>query len=140
MTQTHDFREGVAAFLEKRDAAFTGADVEAHHPIRLVVNDDLRRWRLTVALRWLLGLPHLLVLTAWLYLGIVVFLVNWVIALVRGRPSERVHGWTARLVRYQAHVYAYLFLVADPYPSFRGWQGTYPVDLLVAPPADQARW
>ena len=28
LTQTHDFREGVAAFLGKREAAFTGADVE----------------------------------------------------------------------------------------------------------------
>ena len=26
------------------------------HPVRLVVNDDLQRWRLTVALRWLLAL------------------------------------------------------------------------------------
>ena len=140
LTQTSDFREGVAAFLEKREAAFTGADVEWQHPIRLVVNDDLKRWRLTVALRWLLGLPHLAVLTAWLYLGIAVWIVNWVIALARGRPSERVHGWTARLLRYQAHVYAYLFFVADPYPSFRGWQGTYPVDLLVDGPTSQPRW
>ena len=140
LTQTHDFGEGVAAFLEKRDAAFTGADVEEQHPIRLVVNDDLKRWRLTVALRWLLGLPHLAVLTAWLYLGLAVAVVNWVIALARGRPSERVHGWTERLVRYQTHVYAYLFFVADPYPSFRGWRGTYPVDLAVAGPTTQSRW
>ena len=68
LTRTPDFTEGVAAFLEKRDARFTGADVEWPHPIRLVVNDDLERWRLTVALRWLLALPHLLVLTAWTYL------------------------------------------------------------------------
>jgi hypothetical protein len=59
---------------------------------------------------------------------------------VRGAPSEGVHAWTARLVRYQTHVYAYLYLVADPYPSFRGWPGSYPVDLAIAPPAEQVRW
>ncbi|HUZ82575.1 MAG TPA: DUF4389 domain-containing protein [Gaiellaceae bacterium] len=140
LTKTPDFTEGVAAFLEKRDARFTGADADWPHPIRLVVDDDLARWRLTVALRWLLVLPHLLLLSAWTYLAIPVAIVNWAIALVRGRPSAGAHAWTARLVRYQAHVYAYMYLVADPYPSFRGWYGTYPVDLAVAPLTDQTRW
>jgi hypothetical protein len=140
LTRTPDFAEGVAAFLEKRDARFTGADVDWPHPIRLVVNDDLQRWRLTVAFRWLLALPHLLVLTLWTYLAIPVAIVNWVLGVARGRPSTRLHSWVTRLVRYQAHVYAYVYFVADPYPSFRGWYGTYPVDLVVAPGTDQSRW
>ncbi|HEX7626732.1 MAG TPA: DUF4389 domain-containing protein [Gaiellaceae bacterium] len=140
LTRTHDFTEGVAAFLEKREAAFTGADVEWPHPVRLVVNDDLQRWRLTVAFRSFLVLPHLFVLALWEYVAAPVVLVNWVITLVRGRPSAAVHAWTARLIRYQVHVNAYVYLVADPYPSFRGWAGTYPVDLVVAPPGRQARW
>ncbi len=140
LTATPDFREGVAAFLEKRDAAFTGVEAPSRHPIRLVVNDDLRRWRLTVAFRWLLGLPHLFVLALWTYVALPVAVVNWFITLVRGAPPAGVHAWTARLVRYQAHVYAYLYLVADPYPSFRGWAGTYPVDVAIAPPGEQERW
>jgi 2-(1,2-epoxy-1,2-dihydrophenyl)acetyl-CoA isomerase len=140
LTQTPDFREGVAAFLEKRDAAFTGAEPSWKHPVRLLVHDDLRRWRLTVAFRFLLALPHLAVLALWTYVALPVALVNWFVTLVRGTPSVGVHSWTARLVRYQTHVYAYLYLVADPYPSFRGWPGTYPVDLAIAPPAEQVRW
>jgi 2-(1,2-epoxy-1,2-dihydrophenyl)acetyl-CoA isomerase len=139
LTQSPDFTEGVAAFLEKREAHFTGAEPAWPHPIRIVVTDDLRRWRLTVALRWLLALPHLAVLTAWQYVAVPVVFVNWLITLVRGQPSAGVHAWSSRLVRYQAHVYAYAFLAADPFPSFRGWPG-YPVDLALPPPAPQARW
>jgi 2-(1,2-epoxy-1,2-dihydrophenyl)acetyl-CoA isomerase len=139
LTQTFDFGEGVAAFLEKREPAFTGAAVVRAHPIHLVVTDDLKRWRLTVALRWLLALPHLLVLPAWLFIAVPVGIVNWFITLARGRPSAGVHAWTSRLIRYQVHVNAYVYLVADPYPSFRGWPGRYPVDLAIGPPTEQAR-
>jgi 2-(1,2-epoxy-1,2-dihydrophenyl)acetyl-CoA isomerase len=139
LTQTFDFGEGVGAFLEKREPGFTGAAVVRPHPIHLVVTDDLKRWRLTVAVRWLLVLPHLFVLFAWVYLAFPVGIVNWFITLIRGRPSTGVHAWTSRLVRYQVHVYAYLYLAADPYPSFRGWPGRYPVDLAIGPPTEQAR-
>ena len=140
LTRTPDFHEGVAAFLEKRDAAFTGAPPSWPHPIRLSVGDDLRRWRLTVAVRFLLALPHLLVLGLWTYLVVPLGLVNWVITLVRGRPAAGLAAWTTRFVRYQTHVYAYTYLVADPFPSFRGWEGAYPVDLSIDEPTRQARW
>ena len=140
LTRTPDFREGVQAFLDKREAAFTGAAPVWPHPIRLSVADDLRRFRLTVALRWLLAIPHLLVLAAWTYVLLPVALVDWLIALVKGRPAAGVAAWLTRFVRYQTHVYAYLYLVADPYPRFRGWAGTYPIDLAVDPPGAQPRW
>ena len=140
MTRTPDFGEGVSAFLGKREAAFTGAAAVWPHPIRLSVADDLKRWRLTVALRWLLALPHLLVLGLWTYVLVPVWLVNWVIALVRGRPAAGLAAWASRFVRFQTHVYAYVYLVADRYPPFRGWAGTYPVDLAIDPPRPQPRW
>ncbi len=140
LAKTPDFTEGVAAFHERREAAFTGEREEAIHPVRLVVHDDLRRWRLTVLLRQLLAIPHLIVATAWLLLAACVALVNGVFVFVRGRSPASVHDWMARFLRYYTHVQAYTWLVADPFPSFRGWYGTYPVDLDISGPDPQSRW
>jgi hypothetical protein len=102
--------------------------------------DDRRRWRLTTFLRAVLALPHIYLVEYWGFVAIVVAIVNWFIALVRGRTPLAVHEWLARYARYSTHVTAYVCLLSDPYPKFRGWPGTYPVDLHVDPPVAQSRW
>src|SRR5579884_1059740 len=139
LTRTPDFAEGVAAFLEKREAAFSGAATPAH-PISLLVHDDLRRWRLTVALRFLLALPHWAVVSLWGIVAVPVAVAAWATTLVRGATPPGLHAWLGRYLRYSTHVNAYVYLVADPFPRFRGWFGTYPVDVAIAPPAPQPRW
>src|SRR5207249_585289 len=96
LTQTHDFGEGVAAFLAKREAEFTGADVERAHPITVVNGDDRRRWRLTALLRFPLAIPHLYLVEYWGLVAMLVAIVNWFIALARGRTPDSVHAWFER--------------------------------------------
>ena len=109
------------------------------HPIQLHIGDDLQRRRLTVFFRALLVLPHLVWIVLWGIAALVAALANWVITLVQGKSPDSLHGFLARYVRYVTHVYAYLFLAANPYPRPDGRPG-YPVDVEIAPPARQNRW
>ena len=110
------------------------------HPVRLVVEDDLRRSRLTVFFRLLLALPHLVWLTLWGFLAVLAILANWVATLVAGRPPAPLHRFLSAYLRYRNHVSAYLFLLANPFPGFVGAPRIYPVDLEIAGPDRQNRW
>jgi len=109
------------------------------HPLQLVVEDDLNRNRLTVFFRLLLGIPHVIWLGLWGLLATIVWVIAWFAALFTGRVPDGMHAFLARYLRYQTHVYAYLLLVADPFPGFGGDEGSYPVDLRVAPAERQNR-
>ena len=109
-------------------------------PIGLEVGDDLRRSRLTVFFRLLLVLPHLIWLTLWAILAYLVAIVNWFATLFRGVSPDGLHRFLAAYVRYQNHVYAYMFLIANPFPGFTGKAGSYPVEPLIEGPRPQNRW
>jgi hypothetical protein len=106
--------------------------------VRLGLTDDLRRSRLTVFFRVLLALPHLVWATLWSYAVAVVVLISWFAALITGRTPAAFHRFMAAFVRYQTHVYAYLFLAANPFPGFTGTPG-YPVEVEIDDPAPQHR-
>jgi hypothetical protein len=110
------------------------------HPIAMEVDDDLRRSRLTVFFRLLLAFPHLVWLALWTLAVLFVTIVNWFITLFAGRSPEAFHRFVSAFVRYDVHVFAYLCLVANPFPGFTGTRGTYPVDLAIEPRARQNRW
>jgi hypothetical protein len=109
------------------------------HPIRLVVFDDLKRSRLTVFFRLLLMIPHFAWWYVWSSIIAVLVIVNWFAALIKGRSPEDMHLLLARALRYRTHVFSYLFLVSNPYPTFFGRQGAHPVDLELDGPDHQRR-
>jgi len=111
------------------------------HPVRLVVEDDYRRNRLTVFFRLLLAIPHLIWFFLWSILALVVAIINWFATLILGRPPRWIHRFLCAFVRYSVHLSAYLGLVANPYPGFSGEAGTYPIDIeLPEEPQAQSRW
>jgi hypothetical protein len=115
------------------------AHVPMSHPIRVIVNDDLQRNRLTVFFRLILAIPLFLWLTLWGVIALLAAIVNWFATLFAGRSPEGLHGFLATFLRFTTHVRAYVLLIADPYPGFTGREGSYPIDLEVAPPEEQSR-
>jgi hypothetical protein len=109
------------------------------HPVRVTVGDDLARSRLTVFFRILLALPHLVWLTLWGIAAYVAALIGWVIALFTGRLPDAFHRFISAYVRYQVHVNAFAYLVANPFPGFTGRPGSYPVEADVPPRERQGR-
>ncbi|MDQ5819858.1 MAG: DUF4389 domain-containing protein [Actinomycetota bacterium] len=108
--------------------------------VRMHVKDDLRRSRLTVFFRLLLTMPHFVWLTLWAIPATLAILVNWIATLITGRPPAVLHRFLSAYLRYQTHVYAYLFLLANPFPGFVGKPRKFPVDLEIVGPDRQNRW
>jgi Domain of unknown function (DUF4389) len=110
------------------------------HPARLVVGDDLRRSRLTVFFRLLLALPHIVWLLLWTVVAWITGFLNWLVTLVRGSSPRPFQRFLSAYIRYQAHVGAFLYLAANPFPGFIGKPGSYPVDVEVKLAERQNRW
>ncbi len=109
------------------------------HPVRLVVDDDLERSRLTVFFRILLAIPHLIWVALWTVAVAVLAVIAWVGACFTGRLHPSFHGFFCSYIRYTTHLSAYIGLVAAPYPPFI--DGRYPVTVnLPAETVAQKRW
>jgi hypothetical protein len=136
---------GFLLFLTDRyptsDPAFPpAAPPEREQPVRIALTDDRRRSRLTVFFRFLLFLPHLVWYVLWTIALVVAVIVSWFAALATGRTPKPLHRFIAAYIRYQAHIFAFLFLVANPFPGFTGAPGIYPLDVEIDAPERQSRW
>jgi Domain of unknown function (DUF4389) len=109
------------------------------HPVKLVVEDDLQRTRLTVFFRAILAIPHFIFLFFWTIVVLFAAIVTWFATLVQGQPPAGLHKFMCAYVRYVAHLNSYIWLVANPYPGFVGEEGEYPIDVLLPGPAPQSR-
>ncbi len=112
-----------------------------YRPVALTSEeDDLRRSRLTVFFRLLLAIPHLIWLFLWTIAAFFALVAGWFAALALGRLPNALHRFLAAYLRYSTHVFAFLYLVSNPFPGFAGTAGSYPVDVRIDPPERQSRW
>jgi hypothetical protein len=80
--------------------------------------DPPERDRLTVGLRLLLLVPHLLVLAALLLAQTVVCIVSWLVITFTGHLGDGLWRFSRDVMAYVLRVEAYALLVHDVYPPF----------------------
>lgn len=80
--------------------------------------DDLNRWLPLV--KWLLAIPHYIVLWFLAIAAIVVVIVSWFAILFTGRYPKDLFDFVVGVFRWYLRVVAYAFLLTtDRYPPFR---------------------
>ena len=94
-------------------------DEEPDYPVRLVIPErTTNRSRLTTFFRWLLLIPHQIILSL---IGIVVPVVGfaaWLVGVVMGRLPEGLHNFLYGYTCWTERVSAYAYLLVDEYPPF----------------------
>ncbi|HEY6274760.1 MAG TPA: DUF4389 domain-containing protein [Streptosporangiaceae bacterium] len=101
--------------------------------ILLDVPGPARQRRLTVLVRWLLVIPHLIVLFFLGLAALVTVVICWFAALVIGRLPESMARFLVDYLRWTTRVYAYAWLLTDRYPPFTLADPDYPVRMSAAP-------
>jgi Domain of unknown function (DUF4389) len=109
-------------------------------PVTLTADEDLERSRLTVFFRLLLAIPHFVWLVLWSIPVFFALIFGWLAGIALGRFPDPFHRFVGAYLRYTIHVFAFVSLVANPFPGFTGTPGTYPVELHIDPPERQSRW
>jgi hypothetical protein len=105
------------------------------YPVTFEADYEERRSRLTTLFRWVLAIPHWVVLFFYSIAAGVVAIVAWFALLFTARYPQGMYDFVAGFLRYRTYVYAYSFLLTDKYPPFTGAPDVgYPVRLNIGPP------
>src|SRR5580704_14285951 len=89
--------------------------------------------RMTVLIRALMVIPHIVVLWALAIAAYVVVIIGWFGALFTGRLPNFAADYLAGFVRWQTRVFGYAILLTDVYPPFTLEDADYPIRVAVQP-------
>ncbi|MEX2430991.1 MAG: DUF4389 domain-containing protein, partial [Dehalococcoidia bacterium] len=113
------YRVGAYLLLLRDEYPSTDEDQAVHLDILYPdVPNDLNRWLPLV--KWLLAIPHYVVLL-FLYIGVIVaVIIAWFAILFTGRYPRGLFDYVVGVERWTLRVFSYAFvLVTDQYPPFR---------------------
>jgi hypothetical protein len=116
------------------------AATERAYPVRLDIAypESLSRWLIFV--KWLLAIPHLLIIyVLQLLVRVLTFLALFAILFTRKYPRG-LFDLAVNAMRWNNNVNAYIFLMRDEYPPFTWEPGQYPVTYEVDYPPELNRW
>ena len=119
----------------------TPAAPPAEYPVEFDVEypDRLSRWKIFV--KWLLAIPHFIIVSLLLLVaGVLEFIAFFAVLFTKKWPRG-LFDFTVQIYRWTANVYAYgVLLLRDEYPPFSGDRGQYPVTFEVEYREDLSRW
>jgi len=114
------FENRVAAYLFLLRDEYPSADEEQQVHVDFPYPDvpnDLNRWLPLV--KWLLAIPHLIILVFLALAALVVVIIAWFAILFTGRYPEGLFDFVVGVMRWGNRVQGYAFvLITDRYPPF----------------------
>ena len=110
------------------------------YPLRYDVEYPERLSRWLIFVKWLLAIPHFLILYALGAVAYVIIFIAWFAILFTGRYPEGLFNFVVGIYRWNANLSAYLALMRDEYPPFTMSAGRYPVTLEMDYPERLSRW
>jgi hypothetical protein len=114
------FSNRVGAYLALMDDRYPATDQQQAVHLDYTYPDaahDLNRWLPLV--KWLLAIPHYIVLIFLAVAAIVVVIIAWFAILFTGRYPRSLFDFVQGVIRWENRVIAYAFvLVTDRYPPF----------------------
>ena len=118
----------------------TAAAGAPEYPLRFDIEypEQLSRWLIFV--KWLLAIPHFLILYALSTVANVITFIAFFAILFTGRYPRGLFDFVVNIYRWQENVFAYYALFRDEYPPFSWEAGRYPVTFEVDYPEKLSRW
>jgi hypothetical protein len=119
------------------------ADAAHAHPLALTASIDESIGRGLWLIKWLLLLPHYIVLAVLWLAVLVVSIVAWFAIIITGRYPRSLHAYTVGVLRWswRVSVYGYGALSTDRYPPFTiAHVAGYPAELRLERPERLSRW
>ncbi len=99
--------------------------------------EKLSRWLIFV--KWLLAVPHWIILYALMAVAQVITVIAWFAILFTGRYPKGMFVFVVGIYRWYYNVLAYAALLRDDYPPFSLSAGQYPVTFDVEYPGRLSR-
>ena len=110
------------------------------YPVEFNVEYPEKLSRLLIFVKWLLAIPHFIVLYALAIAVEVVTVIAWFAILFTGRYPRGMFDFVVGVYRWQYNVTAYASLLRDDYPPFSFESGRYPVTYNIEYPEKLSRW
>lgn len=112
----------------------------APHPVAFDVAYPERLSRGLIFVKWLLAIPQLIVVYLLLLVAELLAVISWFAILFTGRYPKSFFEFSSGVLRWQADVMAYVFLLRDEYPPFSWEPGEYPLLLTIPAAGRQSRF